>query len=612
MHKSFIALFVFAPLLSMAGEFCFPVRVKLDGELEKRVRLTEKRLQHQPFDLDLIVQDVARRPGLTRRFEEYEGDVSGRTLGSWSYMSRLLAEHPKKLDSIFEAILANQKPEGYFGKNQQEINWDQWGRQTFGHGRLLGGLVQYYHLTRDERAKQAAEKLGDYFVEQIPLWTTLYENNPWSNHDDWVRWQNPQTNRQHFVKTHMTSILESMMMLHDISPKQSYLDAGRKIIALFPEFGQYHSHSFLNTMVGMTMLYDRTGDHQLFSRLHNTFWKDIARYSSPVDGGIREWFPDDHRTEGCSITDWIRLNLYMWKIEQDAAYLNEAENAWYNALNFHQSANGAFGHGTCSTAGYDSAYSEAWWCCTMHGLWAFADLINFTVAAEKNDIWFNFYTPMIFDLHVSGQEMNFQIETGYPADGHVQISCKTDSSVQTTTHLRVPHWADQIYVTINGKEVCGNQQNSIFAFDHEWKNGDILKIDIPFALRIVDKNGNNVLKRRHLEAQPITGAFFYGPLLLGVYGKHKHQLPVEIHFNAQKNYRVAAEESPFALHAHFMLPAVTKGFIEFETFSILKPISEITGANDWTDEWRNFLRNGEKPISRPMVQVWQNIRISKP
>lgn len=611
MQKIVLAILL-VPLFLFAQEIHFPQNVKLSGELEKRVRLTEKRFQHQPFDLDLIVQDVARKPKLKRRFEEYEGDVSGRTLGSWSYMSRLLGEHPAKLDSIFERVLQYQSADGFFGTDQQKIDWDYWGRQTFGHGRLLGGLVQYYLLTSDARAKQAAEKLGDYFVSKIPLWASAFKDNPWSDHNDWVNWQDQNSNRRHFVKTHMTSILESLMMLHDISPKQTYLDAGEKVVAHFPEFGQYHSHSYMNTMVGMTMLYDKTGDHRLLSRLYDTYWQDIAGHSSPVDGGMREWFPDDHRTEGCSITDWVRLNLYMWKITRDAVYLDAAENAWYNALNFHQTANGAFGHATCSAAGYESAYSEAWWCCTMHGLWAYADLVNFAAAASDKDVWFNFYTPMRFDLTIAGQDARFQVETAYPADGHVQISCTTNSVVQTTTHLRIPHWADSISVTINGKAVSGARRKDVFTFDHEWQNGDLLALDMPLALRIVDEHGNNVLKRRQFDEQPITGCFFYGPLLLGLDDKHNQRLPIEIHFDADKNYRTAADAAPFVLDAHFMLPSVTKWSIEFESFSTLKPISEITGSAEWSDAWRNFKRNGEKPISRPTVQIWQNIRIKKP
>jgi DUF1680 family protein len=603
-------LLILLPLLVNADEIYHPRNVKLAGELEQRVRLTEKRFHHAPFDLDLIVQDIARRPELKRRFEEYEGDVSGRTLGCWSYISRLLSEHPQKLDSIFNLILPHQATAGFFGQDQQKIDWDYWGRQTFGHGRLLGGLVQYYHLTADERALKSAEKLGDYFVKNIPIWTQTYDNNPWSNKSDWVSWQDNTSNRQHFVKTHMTSILESLMMLHDISAKHAYLDAGAEIVKHFPEFGHYHSHSYMNTIVGMAMLYEKTGDHSLLNQLYNTYWQDIVRHSSPIDGGMREWFPEDNRTEGCSVTDWIRLNLAMWNITRDAVYLDEAENAWLNALNFHQTANGAFGHATCSANGYEPAYSESWWCCTMHGLWAYADIIQNTAAANDDNLWFNFYAPMSFNLGAN-ESTEFSIKTDYPTDGFIKIECRTKTSFSRTTHLRVPQWAEAVKVLLNGKPVNGSLQHGYFTFDHAWKSGDNVSINFPMSLRIVDYQGNDILKRRHIDADPLSGCFFYGPLLLASQSNSKQELPVELRFDPQKKYKTEAKKGPFVIDAHFTMPSSINASIFFDTYATLRPISEITGTEDWTDEWNNFRRNSEKPINRPFVQIWHKIKIQK-
>lgn len=603
--KYFI-LFVFVlPIFVFAQDFHFPQNVKLGGELEQRVRLTEKRLQHEPYALDLIVQDVARKPDLTRRFEEYEGDVSGRTLGSWSYMSRLLGEHPAKLDSIFEAILLCQDDDGYFGEDQQKIGWDFWGRQTFGHGRLLGGLVQYYELTKDERALNAATKLADYFVKNIPIWNSTHEENPWTNTNNWVQWQDDQTNRQHFVKTHMTSILESLMMLYKFNPKKEYLDAGFALVELFPDFGHYHSHSYLNTMTGMAMLFDYTGDQEVYTRLYNLYWQDVMRYGYQPDGGIREWFPDDHRTEGCSVTDWIRLNLYMWKITQDVVYLDEAENAWYNALNFHQTANGAFGHTVCSPAGFESQYSEAWWCCTMHGLWSYADIVNFMAAMDEKNLWFNFYTPAEFDVNGA----KFSINTDYPQDSVIEILCETGTSDALVTHLRIPHWADNFSVTLNGKKVNGQKSGGDFRFAHTWKKGDKLILELPLALRVVDQRGNDLLKRRTLGNDIYQASFFYGPLLLGADTKHNSSLPDEILYVASKDYQTKGNPGSFSLpKAHFMIPSVAGNF---QSTTILVPVSEQTGYRQWTDEWQNFIRNGEKPISRNAVQVIYNVRIKK-
>lgn len=604
MHNSILLLF-FVPFILVAETFECPQKVILGGELEQRVRLTEKRLHHQPFDLDLIVQDVARKPELLRRFEEYEGDVSGRTLGCLSYLSNLLNEHPQKLDDLFEEIVQYQNSDGYFGQDQKNIGWDYWGRQTFGHGRLLGGLVHYYLLTKNQRALESATKLADYFVRSIPSWTTTHTDNPWTDKVKWVLWHNPQSNRRHFVKTHMTSILESLMMVYDINPKADYLDAGKALVDLFPDFGHYHSHSYMNSMTGMAMLYARTGDTELFKRLSRLYWQDIMTRSCTVDGGMREWFPDDHRTEGCSITDWIRLNLAMWSITKEAIYLDTAENAWYNALNFHQTANGAFGHAVCSPTGYEADYSEAWWCCTMHGLWAFADIIHLSAVAGENQLWFNFYAPMSFELN----KTRFEIITDYPQTGRITILCRERGRHAVQNHLRIPHWAESFAVSLNGEQIEGHLASGTFIFQHAWNKGDKLELDLPLTLRLVDGRGNDVLKRSSLGDHTYAVSFFYGPLLLGADSKHNRALPDEILFVADKNYQTLGHTGAFALpHAHFVIPAVANNF---QSTTTLVPISEQTGYQEWSDAWRNFMRNGEKPIFREEVQIIHNVKVKK-
>jgi DUF1680 family protein len=329
------------------------------------------------------------------------------------------------------------------------------------------------------------------------------------------------------------------------------------------------------------------------------------RHSHTPDGGMREWFPDDHRTEGCSITDWIRLNLYMWSITQDPVYLDEAENAWYNGLNFHQTANGAFGHAICSPTGYEARYSEAWWCCTMHGLWAYAELVNFAAVADDNNLWFNFYTPMSLDIN----GVRFAIETDYPQDDAIKIKCTSGNSTAVRTHLRMPEWAEQFSTTLNGKKLEGNLSNGVFTFEHAWEQNDELLLELPLTLRVVDGWGNDLLKRRVLGNELYRASFYYGPLLLGIDTQQNNNLPEKILFVAGKDYKITGQANAFALtEAHFMIPAVIN---HFQSTCILVPISEQTGYKAWTDEWRHFMRNGEKPIERRAVEIIHNVQIKK-
>ncbi len=578
-----------------------PARITPGGQLEKRIELTEKRLQHHPYDLDLIVQDVARIPGLKRRFEEYEGDVSGRILGAWSYISRLTGQHPAKLDSIAERILPHQNADGSFGMSQIDDGWDMWGRQIFGHGRLLVGLIQYYRLCGDQQVLNAAQRLGDYFKNTVPKWTTLYADHPWTE-KGYADWENPQSNRRHFIKTHQTSILEGLVMLYEETGDDSILETGKKVAGLMPEWGHYHSHSYLNTLTGMAMLYAHTKDADLFQQLSERYWQYVMRYGKRIDGSVCEWYPVDHRTEGCSLTDWLRLNLALWSITQDAVYLTEAENTWRNGLYFHQTANGAFGHAVITPAGYESAYSESWWCCLMHGLYAYAELLNYTAASRNQTVRINFLTPASCDLMVNENPVQLSVETDYPAGGNVIIKINPDSSQKFLLKCRIPDWAENPGVKLNGASKKIERSDGYLSIERTWKAGDELAIEFAVPLRVLDEQGNNLLKKRHFDRYAYPAFIFHGPLLLAADTKHNADFPQEIIFDQNRIAKLSAkDDNSFAISGtHYQFPSRI-GNIAGHT--VLVPMGEQTGYKDWTDQWRLFKRNGEEPIQRVPVQT---------
>ena len=578
----------------------FPVNIQLGGDLAQRIMLTERRLKSHPYDLDFIVQDVARIKGNLRRFEEYEGDVSGRLLGAWSYISLLTGKRPAKLDSIAARVLQHQSPEGWFGIDQRGDNFDMWGRQNFGNGRLLVGLVKYYNLSGDQAARAAAEKLGDYFVATIPRWTTEYEEHPWKKTGK-VNWASNTSNRLHFIKTHQTSVLEGLMMLYAISPKPVYLDIGRQIVELFPAFGQFHSHSYLNTLVGIAMLYQHTGESQYLELLLRDYWQEIARRGVPVDGGICEWFPSDNRTEGCSVTDWLRLNFKMWEITRQAIYIEQIERTWLNGLNFHQTSNGAFGHANLTPEGYTADYSEAWWCCLMHGLFAYAEVVEHAVAAQDDNVWFNLYAPMSFEL----QGRNVRVETSYPAVGKITVEPGATGSV--SIHLRIPEWVERFEVRINDEVAAGEMHNGYFVMSRVWQPEEKITLRFPVGLRIEDLRGNSLLDMREPGDYLHPAYLFHGPLILGIDTHYNREFPESLMFTADGDYTLPFVPGPFATEgAHYRLPAQ---FNERSGTAILVPLSEQTGYSIWTDNLQNFRRNGEKPIQRVAVQTRHQIRI---
>jgi|GEM_PF-2069491 len=577
----------------------FPEHLKISGDLADRVALTERRLAGHPFSPELVVEDVARKEGHQRRFEDYEGDVSGRVLGSWSYAARLLGQRPAKLDTIAEQILTFQNPDGSFGHHQQSEGWDEWGRQLFGHGRLLMGLVEYYQLTGDERYLQAAEKLGDYIAGTVPGWTTAIPGNPWDPNRDRSNFRN------RFIKTHQTSVMEGLVTLSQVSGQRKYLEAAREIVPLFPAFGFYHSHSYMNSMVGISKIYLQTGDEQYRKKVTDIYWRDIRTRVDQPDGGTSEYFPNNRRTEGCSVVDWLRLNLHMWAMSGEGVYMDEAENIWMNGLNFHQTQNGAFGHATRNARGYDSPYSESWWCCTMHGLFAYDDIAKYSTVMRDRELWINLFAPLETQLSVAGVPVEVRVETAYPAEGKITIHISPEQPEIFGVRIRIPGWAAGGWqAAVNGSQVESEPAQGYVTLNRTWQPGDVVTLNLPMDIRYEDDRGNRIADNSRLYDTFRSALVYRGPLILAADLRQNAGLPDTLFVSSQNSLPMkAAQPSGSQLfsipEAHVTFPSRMNGRRQE---AVLVPLAEQTGYGIWSDRLPTFQRNGEKPIQRVPVR----------
>jgi rhamnogalacturonyl hydrolase YesR len=595
--------------VACAGDIGFAKDVKVGGDLAERLALTEKRLAASPYTVEFTVEDVARVPGKERRFEEYEGDVSGRVLGAWSYLARTVGTRPGKLAALAEEILKYQKTEGYFGVDQRPLGWDKWGRQNFGHGRLLIGLVEYYRLSGDKRYLESARRLGDFFVATIPQWTTAWPENPYVTTK--VARPADGITRERFIHTHQTSVMEALVMLSEACGDKTYLAAARALLPLVPEFGRWHSHSYCSTLAGLVMLARATGDDAPLKRVCRLYWEGIMRHGWRTDGSVPEYYPIDARTEGCSLTDWLRLNIQLWRSTRDTRYLDEAERTWLNGLNYHQTTEGAFGHACFTATGYSGNAAQAWWCCLMHGLVAHTEVANYAVVADADRLYVNFLTPLSGAVAVAGGQVRFELQTGYPSTGEARLTLQADQERTFDVSVRTPRWALNPAVTVNGEPQAAAARDGAVTLRRAWRSGDVVGVTFPVGLRLEDGRGNDLLTLSSFGKEPVAGYLFHGPLLLGADTQRNLALPDTLRLtlaNMQHNYRLPDAPGLFTVKgAHYRLPSETDGQAGE---AVLVPISEFTGYGEWAAELSGFERNGEKPTTRPEVRTCQALRIT--
>ena len=478
--------------------------------------------------------------------------------------------------------------------------WDNWGKQMWGHARLLTGLAEYVMLTDDEKVKNSAENLANYLIKSIERWDITKIKEPWF--------------------PNYTNIIESFMKMFQMSGDKKYIEAAKKIAPLIPDFGEYHSHGYLISLVGLCDLYGETGNHEYLKKIEKIYWHSIIRKGVYPDFSVPEWFPLSRRPEGCSIVDWLRLNLTLWKVTDNAEYLDTAEKILYNALFHNQTANGMFGHSTYSERGYGKLYSESWWCCTMHGLYGFAEFLQYIATSDRTGFSVNFYAPSEITLPFKEKELNLKIDTDYPGNGKIKIKLSLEEKEKFDIRIRIPLWVEKYECLINGKKINLSAENNYINISNDWNPGDVIELCIPLKLRLENSKNIDLFRIRNILGQKSfsdesfvkEGLFFYGPLLLvsnDFFGEipDKCSIPsLEVFNQIHPEYKNSVNEKLVIPGAHFYLDSK---YTDSKSSLILVHVGEETAYSQYNDKLENFIKDGEKPVNRNSIRWFHEVMI---
>ena len=286
------------------------------GDLSLRLKLTMDRIlygQSPRYDEAFVVVDVI--PRATRRFTNFSGDLSGRYIEALSIAAGVGAKSPT-LDRTVANVISMQKPDGHFGANlnQGEVDDDAMAL-LWGQGRLLVGLVEYYQLTHNPAALEAARRLGGFLVDQAPR----FQQNE-------VR---QKYNVEKFAVGYIcwTSNLEGVVNLYGVTKEERFLNLAKQIAAEIEIHPSQHSHGYLTSLRGVLALWRATSDRQYLEQAERG-WQQVVDSGNVLwQGGVPEMFaPKIERDEGCSEADWLRLSLELWQIAHRPEFLADRKS----------------------------------------------------------------------------------------------------------------------------------------------------------------------------------------------------------------------------------------------------------------------------------------------
>ena len=225
-----------------------------------------------------------------------------------------------------------------------------------------------------------------------------------------------------------------------------------------------HSVRFTYLETAIASLYRQDPDHTLLSALQAA-WERMVTRRMYLTGGIGslpelEGFGRDYEldpelayTETCAALGSLFWNWEMTLITSNARYADLFEWQLYNAAAVGMGLNG-------DTYLYNNPLTcrggvtrRPWYlvpCCPSNLSRTWAILGKYIFSTQGSDLWVHQYIGCRSDVNLD-QPLRIEMQSGLPWEGKVRILLSPNSASDWTIWLRIPSWADQFSLQVNGQ-----------------------------------------------------------------------------------------------------------------------------------------------------------------
>lgn len=368
-----------------------------------RIRLAEKRLTatYPTDNLDFLMIDLEHPKGRFRHAHQCTTDLTGRTV-----------------EFLAEAHSVLQDPDDTF--------LDALYHRMMLQGNYHGFTRRYFPYLKYKNDPEAFRTIKD----QIDTWAAEYERDP----SAMLRYGNT-----------CCCYVEGLADLYELTGDRRYVEMAKPISeASLTPFEGAHAHGLLCVLRAILKMARYSGDPWFTEKVRP--YRDLILQNQYADGSVAEAFPRSHRNEGCSIGDWIMMNLRWYDVTGDENALDTAEHSMLNALFFNQFITGGFGHRNYEPNGYSTEIEEAWWCCTQTGGIALCEYAEHAVALIGDEIRILYPVPGVYRLNdADGRQITVTLNSEYPA--LYRISLTVDGAKDKKVSFRTPYYVKNVRVT---------------------------------------------------------------------------------------------------------------------------------------------------------------------
>ena len=380
--------------------------------------------------------------------------------------------------------------------------------------KILKGLLDAYLATDDARALDLASGMCDWMYSRLSKLPDATLQRMWGI----------------FSSGEFGGIVETIVDLYTITGKAEHLalaklfDLDTLIDACAANndiLSGLHANQHLPIFTGYVRLYDATGETRYLTAAKNFWGMVIPQRMYGIGGtstaefwkarGVIAGTISDTTAESCCAYNLLKLSRMLFFHEQDPKYMDYYERALYNqVLGSKQDKADAekplVTYFIGLTPGHVRDYTpkQGTTCCEGTGMESatkYQDSVYFK-SADGASLYVNLYSPSTLTWAEKGVTVTQTTE--YPKEQGTTLTFGGGSAA-FALRLRVPVWATAGFqVTVNGQAVSGTPvAGSYFAVSRTWRAGDVVRISVPFRLRV----------EKALD-DPSLQTLFYGPVNL--------------------------------------------------------------------------------------------------
>jgi DUF1680 family protein len=128
-------------------------------------------------------------------------------------------------------------------------------------------------------------------------------------------------------------------------------------------------------------------------------------------------------------------------------------------------------------------YMTACFCCPPNVARFIAELPYYAYSHNETGLWVHQFLTGRATTTFAGVGVTLDQQTTYPAAGRIELRVDADSPVRGVVRVRIPGWADESTVTVDGEPVDRIEQGYA-VLDQEWHHNTVV-VELPTRVRLM-------------------------------------------------------------------------------------------------------------------------------